>query len=194
MRKRMIVGVLVACAAASACSAPQTPHEGQVTPVGTAKPSAGVSCEEVPVSTGPLINLAELIITSPTSARAGEDVAITATIKMTANGTRVISSPADSAVLITKDGQVIGRSAGTTTGDVPIVVKGGVARPAQTLPAAVRMSGCASEASGAPLPAGQYHLIGVLGYRSDAFNAAVDGAHPQRRFFLVSAPVPITVL
>lgn len=194
MRRGITVGVVVVCAAAPGCGVPQTPHEGQVTSVSGARPSAGAGCGEVPDSTGPLTDRAELTIAMPTSARAGEDVTIIASIRIASDAARVISSPADSAIFITKGGQVVGRSPGTAADYVvPIVVKAGAIRPAQALPTVVRMSGCSREASEAPLPAGHYELVGVLGYRSDAFNAAAEGAHPQRKFVLVSAPVPITV-
>jgi hypothetical protein len=156
--------------------------------------STGDGCRNLPVSTGPLAHVARLRITSPGSGRSGEQLAITATIEIASDGARVISSAADSAILITRDGQVVGRSVGSPTSyDVPIVVKAGTQRPAQALPALVRLSGCSGPTSAEPLPPGRYQLIGVLGYRLDALNAAADGAQRQRDFRLVSDPIPISV-
>ena len=147
------------------------------------------NCAAVPISCGPIMHVARLKIAAPATARPGQVVPITATVAVSSNAARVIGTPATSAVLVVHDGRVVARSAGAGS-SIPLILRAGSTRPAQAVPSSARLTTC----DGTALPAGHYLLVGVLGYRLDPLNAAVDGGPvPQRGFALVSDPVPISV-
>lgn len=145
----------------------------------------------VPTSTGPLTGLARLTISAPTTGRPGDKVPVSARLEIFADGPRIITTPATSAVLLVRGRRVVGRSdPATSAADIPLVVRAGSRRVAQAVPGTVRLIGRTAHAG--DLPAGDYALIGVLGYRLDPLNAAVDGG-PLRPhgFSLVSDPALI---
>lgn len=160
-------------------------------------PAANVPlCGPVPSSSGPLTGGVELTLDAPASMPAGESVSVLVTITSTAAVPRMITVPALSALLVVRDGQVVGGARGESTTAVPLQLNSGEARPAQAIPNAVRLVGCASDT--APLAAGTYTLVAVLGYRIDSLNAAPNDSTvvppaTGRDFALVSAPVLITV-
>jgi hypothetical protein len=110
----------------------------------------------------------------------------------------VITTPSTSAVLVVRDGQVVGGSHGGSGSEVPLQLSAGQVRPAQAIPRSVRLVGCTSRAGSTSLLPGDYTLVAVLGYRTDSLNAApADGTAPEqargRSFVLISAPAAITV-
>ncbi len=160
-----------------------------------ARPLPG--CGPIPVSSGPASSLAELRLSAASTAAGGADVAVRSALHVLADGQRIITGPSMSQLLITQRGEVVGKSdVAQPDLAVPLVLRAGADRPVQVLPASVRMSGCPAGAgadSRAPLPAGEYGIVAVLGYRQDSLNSAVDGGPGGRQFYLVSSPASITV-
>ena len=126
---------------------------------------------------------------------------VSTTLRVRADGPRIVTDSATSGVLILRAGRVVGRSYGPRSGAaVPLRLQTGRDRLLQAVPRSLVLAGCASTASGsgkdpAALAPGPYSLIAVLGYRSDSLNAAADLPAPHRAatFCLVSEPVPITL-
>jgi hypothetical protein len=154
-------------------------------------PREPADCPSVPASTGPLTHLARLTISAPSTAHRGDNVPVTVRVEIWTDGPRVITTPATSAVLVVHGDRVVCRSAAPPSAtNIPLIVRAGSHRPGQALPTAVRLT----TGNSGDLPPGTYTLVGVLGYRLDPLNAAVDGGPlPQRSFALVSEPAPITV-
>ena len=173
-------------------------------PASTSAPAA--ECGSVPGSIGPLTHVARLTLSVPATAMAGDTVAASATVTSNALPPRVIAMPAASALLVVHEGVVVGVTRGTSTPatpEMPLLLSGTGSHPAQALPRQVRLEACGSGAAATALPAGQYSVVAVLGYRVDGFNAAPAGGAPDTgagvplntgpTFALVSAPAPLTV-
>jgi hypothetical protein len=185
--------LLSACTSAATTPGGSTSGGSVTTPRAAPKPS---SCGELPSSTGPAADLAKLVLSAAASGHAGQQIAVTATVVVTADGQRVISVPNGSELLIILDGKVVGKTdQGGHGSEIPLILKAGTTRPGQALPQSVQLSGCPTGAQTArsPLPAGSYQLVGVLGYRADPFNSGVDGMQAGGLFQLVSEPLPIRV-
>jgi hypothetical protein len=154
------------------------------------------SCGAIPVSSGPASSLAELRVSASSTAAAGGTVTVQSALHVTSDGQRIITGPSMSNLLITRDGFVVGKSdAAQSDIAVPLVLRAGATRPVQVVPASIEMSGCAADVGGnrPPLPAGEYGIVAVLGYRLDPLNSAVDGGPGGGQFHLVSKPAMITV-
>jgi hypothetical protein len=199
MSKTRLVAAVAVGSVLLACSSAQPTPGGDVSSASDrpgATPAAN-PCARLPVSSGPLSKLARVVVNAPRSGPAGQVVSVSSVIKISADGARVITSSASSDLLIVRDDRVVGRSGPLPERtDIPLPLKAGAARPGQAVPTSVRLSGCPTVAGGAaaPLPAGEYGLVAVLGYRLDPLNAAADGARAGgSTFVLVSEPVTITV-
>jgi hypothetical protein len=149
----------------------------------------------VPSSTGPLARLAELAISAPQIAAAGELVLVGVTIRVRSTGPRMITTPGSSALLVVSGDRVVaGRGGPARAGAIPLNLRAGVVAPAQAVPVAVRLT---ADNESAPLAPGQYSLVAVLGYQTDSLNTGTDGgfAPPTvaRGFVLVSAPARLEV-
>jgi hypothetical protein len=160
----------------------------------TAQPGRSdlAACASVPAPSGPLARAAVVVLRAPASGRAGAELAVSVAVTARSTHARVLTVPASSAVLVLRDGKVVGRTAGATTGLIPLTLAAGVSRRAQAVPHSVRLTGC----HGA-LPAGHYELIAVLGYRVDSLNSTADSVlgRPSgaKTFTLLSAATPVTV-
>jgi hypothetical protein len=149
----------------------------------------------VPSSTGPLAPLAELAISAPEAAPAGESVSVAVTIRVRATGPRMITTPATCALLVLSGERVVARRESSPgSAPIPLMLRAGAVAPAQAVPSTVRLS---AVDAGAPLPPGRYALVAVLGYRTDSLNTGTDDgfAPPSiaREFVLVSEPVPLEI-
>jgi uncharacterized protein (DUF58 family) len=178
---------LIAATTLVACGASHEPVAGSV-----------AACGSVPASSGPLASVARLAIKAPATASAGEVVRISATVTSRSAPSRVITTPGTSALLVVRDGKVVGKALGRSGPAVPLPLTPGSALPAQAVPTSIRLAGCGSGGGSASLAAGRYTLVAVLGYQLDPLNTAPEGgtaAPPTgaRDFRLVSAPASITV-
>jgi hypothetical protein len=189
-----MVATLAACGVLIGCVGQSADHARTTAPAqsgGTMTTAPLPDCGPVPVSSGPASQIVELRLTAPATTAPGAQVPVTATLQITADGQRIITGASMSQLLITHGGKVVGRSdAAQADLSVPLMLRAGATRPAQVLPTSVRMNSCDSAT---PLPAGEYAIVAVLGYRLDPFNSGVDGMHPGGPFYLVSQPAPITV-
>jgi hypothetical protein len=146
------------------------------------------------VSTGPASDLVTVRLSAPTSARAGETITVRPTLDVQRAGPRIISQPATSRILVTKDGAVVGSTPQGQAGQgIPVILSTGAARPAQAVPTQVTLTGCSAGSGGPgdPLPPGRYGLVAVLSYGQDPLQGAADGS--GRAFQLVSEPSVLTV-
>lgn len=157
----------------------------------------GGECGSVPRSSGPLAHLAYLAIKAPATVSVGTSVSVSTTVISKSVAPRVIAMPATSALLVVRDGRVVGQALGRSSAPrVPLQLTAGARLPAQTIPQSVRLTDCGSDSKGARLTAGRYALVAVLGYERDSLNAASAGSTgsaqtPGRSFALVSASAPI---
>lgn len=147
----------------------------------------------MPASSGPLATLARLTLSTPAEGAAGASVVVSATLSTRSSTPRVVTTSATSALLIVRDGKILGVTHGEPGADVPVQLSAGTATPAQALPRSLRLTGCSSA-----LASGRYELVAVLGYRLDSLNGAADGASgppaaPGGTFVLVSGPATLTV-
>jgi hypothetical protein len=195
-RRLANVCTVIAAAGLIACAS-QSGGEGGKSPAPVTTNSESTGCGSLPVSSGPLAQSARLTLKAPGTASPGQVVRVDATVTSPAGLPRVVTTPATSALLVVSGGSVVGRALGGSGPDVPLELTAGSTGPAQAVPTSVRLAGCDSAAGTTPLPAGEYRLVGVLGYQLDALNEApADSSAPptgNRSFVLISAPAPITV-
>lgn len=138
-------------------------------------------------STGPAADAVTVRLTAPASVPAGGSATATTMLDVRADGPRIVLHPAASALVVVRDGTVVAAARSDDVADVPFPLRRATTRPAQVMPASVRMLGC----DGTPLPPGRYELRAVVGYGGDPLNAGAGGA--SGAFQLVSTPVPVTV-
>jgi hypothetical protein len=115
---------------------------------------------------------------------------------MDASAPRVITTSASSALLVVRDGQVVGGTKGSSMTAIPLQPNAGAAQPASAVPTSIRLDECAGTGGTAKLAKGRYSLVAVLGYRVDSLNSAAADAPAQaagQTFVIVSAPAPLTV-
>ncbi|MBV9870425.1 MAG: hypothetical protein JO214_07365 [Frankiaceae bacterium] len=186
---------LVACAGGSGSA---RRDQAPISINGESSSPAHSDCGAVPTSTGPLARAAHLTITVPAAASGGEVLPVTATVLSTSPLPRMITTPATSAVLLARDGVVVGRAVGRPRPSIPLQLAGAGSKPAQAVPTSIRLVTCGPPNATTPLPAGQYDVVGVLGYQLDSLNQAPadsSGAPPTggRSFVLVSAAASTTL-
>lgn len=187
-------GVLCALATLGACASGSGVPASSTSGGSVSTSPARSGCGSVPASSGPAAAVATLRVSAPFTATPGAELAVRTTLQVRSDGPRIIVGPALSDLLVVRDGVVVGRSGGVRPQVlVPLALRGGTTRQVQVVPASVRMSGCGEGA--APLAAGRYELVAVLGYRQDALNSGADGARSPggTQFQLVSDPVVVTV-
>ncbi|GAB3589902.1 hypothetical protein GCM10027446_03460 [Angustibacter peucedani] len=162
---------------------------------GSQAPPPATTCGTVPTSEGPATALVTVRLDAPSTASAGEEVAVTVTLDVTSDGPRLITVPASSRLLLVRDGAVVGASGpGSGPAGVPVMLSAGASRPAQAVPDRVALVGCPTGdgSAGSPLAPGAYDLVAVLGYGSDPLQGNAGGSG-GRAFTLVSAPHRLTV-
>lgn len=106
---------------------------------------------------------------------------------MRSDGPRVVLQPATSALVVLKEGAVVARTAAGNGPLVPLELRAGAQRPAQTVPEVLALVGC----NGVALTAGAYAVQTVVGYGEDPVNSGADGR--PGGFTLVSAPQALTI-
>lgn len=154
----------------------------------TPSPSRNQGCAAAPVaSTGPAAAVASVQLTVPRTAPSGGAVPARSTVVVHADAPRVVLLPASSGLAVLRGATLVGWTGGSGTSPVPLPLSAGASRPAQVVPDALTLVAC----DGSPLPAGEYTVQAVVGYGSDALDAAAGGV--PRIFHLVSEPVPLTV-
>jgi hypothetical protein len=215
-------GLLMLAGCASGSRGTATGNKGVATnasstvgdePTRSPTPSAGsqspavplvVACTTMPSSAGPAVSVAQVGLTAPGTAAPGSVLEVRTQLSVASAGTRIIASPAESALLVLQDGRVVARQAGDPRGAaIPLPLRAGATLPAQAVPTRISLVGCSSAAGRAPgaaLAPGRYDVVAVMGYRMDSLNNAADGsaavAPPGisgRAFHLVSAAVPLTI-
>lgn len=187
--------VLVGCSAGSVTPSPASPEPSMaVSTTGTATVttpvphSSGDNCAGPGLSTGPAAPLVTVQVTAPATARSGASVSVQSRLLVRSDGPRVVLQPATSALVVMKDGAVVARTAGANGPAVPLQLRAGEQRPAQTVPDVLTLVGC----DGVRLPAGTYAVQAIVGYGEDPLNAGADGGGPGS-FRLVSPSQALTI-
>ncbi|UQX89524.1 hypothetical protein M6D93_05825 [Jatrophihabitans telluris] len=159
-------------------------------------------------STGPAAAVAHLTVRVPTSVPAGGTVQIESRLHIASDGPRILTGPALARILVMRYGTVVATSTGASAHYLmPLTLSGPSERAIPVLPTSVRLHGCAPDGGASPLPAGQYSVVAVLGYRLDGLNLAPNApadsgamspsrsapTPDQQRFQLVSDPVTFTI-
>jgi hypothetical protein len=184
----VVVVVVAGCAADSGRQAGPQPSE-PVTTTGTP-----ASCGQVPSSTGPAAHLVTVRVIAPDEAASGATIAVQSTADVRADGPRIITVPAASRLLVTREGTVVGMSdPAPGPAAIPLILTAGVSRPLQAVPDSVALVGCRHPdgSPGAPLPPGAYAVVPVLAYGQDPLQNAADGS--AKSFTLVGQPAFLTV-
>ncbi|HEX5426684.1 MAG TPA: hypothetical protein VFX00_00010 [Pedococcus sp.] len=138
-------------------------------------------------STGPAASLVVVHLEVGDGARPGGTVPVTATLRVTADGPRVVVQPGSSGLVVLRNDRVVGGAASTESAQIPLPLRAGADRPAPAVPDRLSLVGC----DGAPLATGGYTVRAVVGYGDDPLNAGAAGG--GGRFELVSDPVPLTI-
>ncbi len=150
--------------------------------------TAGAPCTAPPsVSTGPAATLVTVELMSPSTASSGASIALVARLVVRSDGPRIILQPTTSAVVVLDGTTVVARAVGPAGAAVPLQLRAGERRPAQTVPERLDLVGC----DGSPLPAGRYAVRALVGYGGDPLNAGSSGQ--PGAFVLVSEPQTLVV-
>jgi hypothetical protein len=149
--------------------------------------------------------VATISLQAPASAASGSTISVSTSLRALADGSRIITRPATSDLLIVSGALVVGRAGGLRSDlAVPLLLRRQGVRPAQVVPSSLRLVSCprsagasATGAPSTPLPPGEYALVAVLGYTMDSLYSGADGGIPTpgaaTGFVLVSRPVPVRV-
>lgn len=161
-------------------------------PAGTSKTAAcvgtpGATVGPATASSGPASDLVTVAVTPPMSAAPGASITVVTQLAVRADGPRIVLRPETSGLQVLRGHTVVTRAVGEPGSAVPLQLRAGQQRPAQTVPARIALVGC----DGTPLPPGSYGLQAVVGYGSDPMNGAA-GAQAGD-FTLVSVPVPLII-
>lgn len=125
-------------------------------------------------------------LTAPATARSGASISVQSRLLVRSDGPRVVTQPATSALVVLQ-GTTVVATAGVEGTAVPLQLRAGEQRPAQTVPDVLTLVGCDL----VPLPAGSYAIQSVVGYGDDPLNAGAGGG--PGRFTLVSPPQALTI-
>jgi len=126
-------------------------------------------------------------LTAPATARSGASISVQSRLLVRSDGPRVVTQPATSALVVLQGTTVVARTTGVEGPAVPLQLRAGEQRPAQTVPDVLTLVGCDL----VPLPAGSYAIQAVVGYGDDPLNAGPGGG--PGRFTLVSPPQALTI-
>lgn len=150
--------------------------------------AAGAPCTAPPsASTGPAATLVTVELVSPPTASSGASIALVARLVVRSDGPRIILQPTTSAVVVLDGTTVVARAVGPAGAAVPLQLRAGERRPAQTVPERLDLVGC----DGSPLPAGRYAVRALVGYGGDPLNAGSSGQ--PGAFVLISEPQTLAV-
>ena len=161
-------------------------------PAGTSTTAAcigttGAIVRPAAASSGPASDLVTVAVTPPASAAPGASITVVTRLEVHSDGPRIVLRPETSTLQVLRGDTVLTRAVGGPGSAVPLQLRAGQQRPAQTVPGRIALVGC----DGTPLPPGSYGLQAVVGYGNDPLNGAEGGQAGD--FSLVSVPVALVI-
>jgi hypothetical protein len=147
----------------------------------------GATAEAATASSGPAWDLVTVEVTPPVPAAEGASITVVTQLAVRSDGPRIVLRPDTSRLQVLRDDTVVAVALGESGSAVPLQLRAGQRRPAQTVPGRIALVGC----DDTPLPPGSYGLQAVVGYGNDPMNGAEGGQ--AGGFTLVSVPVPLVI-